>query len=131
DFLNDAKTAGVHLILETQYVDDDHVWMFATAAFANGAISSGATSITVDSTAGFPSSGTLHVDEGLAGQDLAVTYNGITATSFLNTSGLAHNHVDRTCITLASGSGIGLGMGDTSDPSVGGELESARDAHYP
>lgn len=130
DFLQDAVAAGVHMILETQYTADSDTWMFAIATFANGAISSSATSIVVDSTAGFPSSGTLHVDEGLAGYDV-VTYNGITATSFLNTSGVAHSHVDRTEVSLASGPGIGLGMGDTSNPATGGELESARDAHYP
>ena len=48
---------------------------------ANGAISSGDATITVDTTAGFPSSGTLKIGT------TEVTYSGITSTTFTNCSG--------------------------------------------
>ena len=48
---------------------------------ANGAISSGATTITVDTTAGFPSSGTLKIGT------TEVTYSGLTSTTFTGCSG--------------------------------------------
>ena len=61
----------------------------------NGAISSGsATSITVDTTEGFPDTGTLKI-----GSD-TITYTGKTATTFTFSSTSLSAHVDDTSITL-------------------------------
>ena len=129
DFLQAAASAGVRVVVENQYSVDSDTWMFAQAAFLNGASGIGASSLTVDSTAGFPASGSLDIDVGTSNQDLGVTYSGTTPTQFLNVVGLAHTHVDKTCAALAGSPG--RGMGDTGDLAVGGELISARDAHYP
>lgn len=131
DLLHVAVSAGVRLVLETQYDVDSDTWMFAQAAFLSGNTAIGETNLPVGSTAGFPAMGTLNVDEGLANADLGVTYSGTDPTNFLNVSGLAHTHTTSSCVTLADADVAGLGMGDTSDDTVGGELISARDAHYP
>jgi hypothetical protein len=131
DFEQAAVAGGVRLIVETQYDDDADTWCFAQSTVLNGAATAGASTITVVSTAGFPANGTLNIDEALAAQDLGVTYNGVTPTSFLNVSGMAHNHVDQSEVSLAGAGALGLGMGDTSDGTAGGELISARDSHYP
>lgn len=131
DLLEIAVSAGVRFVLETQYTADSDTWMFAQAAFLSGNTAIGDTNLPVGSTAGFPSTGTLNVDEGLATADLGVTYSGVDSTNFLNVSGLAHTHSTSACVTLADASVAGLGMGDTSNSNVGGELISARDAHYP
>jgi hypothetical protein len=128
DFLRDAVSAGVRLILETQYVADSDTWCFAVSAFAAGALSMGDTHINVDSTAGFPTSGSLDLDAGL-GVAETVTYSGVTLTSFIGVSALANNHVDTSEVALHGSPG--KGMGDTSDATVGGEMISARDGRYP
>lgn len=127
DFLLRAKLAGVDLVLLTQYVSDDVSWRFARFASASGALSIGNTTILVDSTTGFPSTGTLIIDAGVAAQE-TVTYTGKTATAFLGVSALTANHVIASGVTLTTASGAG--MGDTSDPTIGGQLASARDAAY-
>ncbi len=127
DFLQRAVLAGVRLVLSTQQVDDDDSWFFATATFASGALSIGATTIPATSTTGFPDVGSLVIDPGLAVAE-TVTYTGRTPTSFLGVSALIANHV--TASELALATGPGLGMGDTSDATVGGQLASARDAAY-
>lgn len=127
DFLQEATTAGVRLILESQTVGDSDSWFFAVSTFAAGALSIGNTTINVDSTAGFPASGTLDLDTGLAVVE-SVAYTGVTATSFIGVTPLVHNHVDRSEVAL-SGS-PGRGMGDTSTPATGGQMSSARDSHY-
>jgi hypothetical protein len=128
DFLQATTEAGIRCILETQYVADSDEWFFALAAFATGTPAIGNTSIAVDSTAGFPSTGSLIIDEGTASAE-TVTYTGLTPASFIGVSALVHNHVTGTCVSLATGPG--KGMGDTSDLTVGGELAAARDVHYP
>lgn len=127
EFLDVAKSGGVHLILETQPALDADTFFTAIAADGVGALSIGATTIPVNSTVGFPSSGSLDVDTALATAE-TVTYTGITATSFLGVAALAHNHDDRALIALNGTPG--KGCGDTSDGSVGGQLASARDVAY-
>jgi hypothetical protein len=128
DFLSQTVSAGIHLILETIYTPDSDQWYFGLCAFPTGALTAGDTSIAVDSTAGFPSTGSLDLDTGLAVAE-TVTYGGITSNSFLGVSALAHNHATGSFAALHGSPG--KGMGDTSDGTVGGEFESARDAVYP
>lgn len=122
-FLRQAASAGVKIVLETSTAVDSDSFTTAIAAFTSGSASIGATHIDVDSTAGFPASGSLDIDIGLAVYEL-VTYTGITATSFLGVSPLAHNHVASSAVQLAGGPG--KGYGDSVDATVGGKLEDAR-----
>ncbi len=128
DFMQRGALAGVRVIVETQYDPDPLTFMTATAAFVTSPVTGGDTYITVDSTIGFPVSGSIDVDTALAVSE-TITYTGMTATSFTGCSAAAHAHVNGTCVTL-SGS-PGAGCGDTSDPTAGGELASARDISYP
>lgn len=123
-FLRDATKAGVRVLLETLVELEDTSFTFARAAFADGALTATDTEILVNSTAGFPTSGTLDVDIGLAEEE-QVTYDGVTPTSFLNCSPLADDHDDRAVVSLAGAPG--LGFGTTTDPDVGGALTEVRD----
>ncbi len=127
DFLLRTRLAGVRLVLETQPALDADTWSFAYAAFAAGPLSIGNTSIPVDSTSGFPDTGSLIIDAGLAAEE-TVTYTGKTSGGFLGVSSLVSNHVTSSGVTLSTGPG--LGMGNTSDAGIGGQLVSARDTIY-
>lgn len=129
-FLQSATEAGVRLILETQYVADSDELILAIFASTTGVLAPGNTTIPVDSTAGFPTSGTLTLDGGVAGFE-DVTYTGITPTSFIGVSAVANAHVSGSGVVLTGATANGKGMGDTSDGTIGGELSSARDAQYP
>jgi hypothetical protein len=125
EFLQDAAKAGVRIILESQTDIEDESFTLAISAFLDGALVGGETTILVDSTDGFPSSGSLDIDVGLADEE-TVTYAGITSTSFIGVSAVANPHPDASCIQLSGAPGKGLG--DEADPLVGGTLASAIEA---
>lgn len=111
EFLQDAVSAGVRPILGTKYVTDD--LSFATAplsgqTYTQGAITSGATSFQVLSTAGFPGSGSVDLDFGTNAETVA--YTSTDATHFLGVTGLAYNHVSATTVLQHGLTGIGQGF---------------------
>jgi hypothetical protein len=122
-FLQQAAGGGIRVILETLTALDSDTFFTAIAAFASGSLTVGNTSIAVGSTAGFPTSGTLTIDAGLAVAE-TVTYASILGTSFVGVSPLAHNHVSGSAIVLATGPGKGLG--DSSNAATGGKIASAQ-----
>lgn len=124
DILNNSVKGGVRIILETLEDVEAEIFHTAISAFLDGPLVGGETTIPVDSTDGFPSSGSLDIDVGLADEE-TVTYTGITSTSFIGVSAVANPHDDTACVQLNGGPGKGLG--DESDPLVGGKLASARD----
>lgn len=120
-FLRDGRAGGVRLILE--YLPGAEAFKFATFTKLSGAHSIGATTITVDSTAGFPDIGSLRIDAGLA-VDEVVTYSGRTATTFIGVSALVDNHVDDSSVTLVHDTDNGFG--DDATPG-GGDFASAKE----
>lgn len=104
-FLQASTSGGVRVILTTSYVVD--ALDFTCAQAAVGAVmSSGATTVTVDSTAGFPSSGSVDIDVGTSLQE-TVTYSSKTSTTFA-TAALANNHAVNTIVQLSGGPGLGF-----------------------
>lgn len=124
DILNNSIKGGVRIILETLAELEATSFTLAIAAFCDGALAGGETTIPVTSTDGFPSSGSLDIDVGLADEE-TVTYSGITSTSFIGVSAVANPHDDGACVQLSGAPGLGLG--DDGDPLVGGAMVSARD----
>ncbi len=122
-FMRQTKSAGVRILVETLTDVDDETFFTAIAAFADGAMAVFDTDITVTSTAGFPDTGSLIIDEGLAVEE-TVTYGGITTTSFLAVSPLTQIHVDGSALVLTGAGAPGKGLGDSTDAAVGGKLMS-------
>lgn len=76
---------------------------FARAAVVTSALSIGATTIAVDSTADFPSSGTLYLDYETAGSQETLSYTGKTSTTFTGVSAAAHAHAAKSLIRPTTG----------------------------
>ena len=89
-FLLAATSAGVRGVFRW-WSSTSSTLTFPAAAFLSGAVLVGATTLSVDSTAGFPDAGTLSID--LAGglEDI-VSYTGRTATSFTGCTGVFSAH---------------------------------------
>jgi hypothetical protein len=110
-FLQDAASGGVRIVLLYSEVEDRaDGFAFALSTFAAGSITAGATSVTVTSTAGFPDTGSITFDQGLATEE-TVTYAGKTATTFFGMTALADNHADTCQIAWADSPGDGFGAG--------------------
>lgn len=77
----------------------------------NGAQGSGAATVTVDSTAGFTSSGTITIDGGTSLEDV-VAYTSKTGTVFTLAAGVttAQSHLDDALVTQGGGA-----LGDAAD----------------
>ena len=98
-FLGSASAGGVRGVFRYDTDFDDVMFRFVPSAFATVAITAGNTTLTVGSTTGFPDAGTLDVEMGTANADM-ITYTGRTATTFTGCTGVLHNHVNGTAITL-------------------------------
>ncbi len=122
-FLRAAKSAGVRIILE-YWTHATETFQFATATFLNGGESAGATTVDVDSTAAFPSSGSITLSAGLAVQETKA-YTGKTATTFTGVTALTNAHADNAAVTLSDG--VDNGLGDEGDATVGGDFAGAKD----
>lgn len=123
-FLRSVADGGVRVLLEYLVEAEEDSFTLAIAAFTSGSLSPGATTINVGSTEGFPASGTLDIDIGLASEEQRA-YTGRTATSFTGVTALGQSHAAGAAVQLANGPGLGLG--DTGDPDVGGAFASVRD----
>jgi hypothetical protein len=112
-FLRDTKSGGVRILLEYW----TNAEPFKTAIFTplNGAHSIGNTTVTVDSTADFPSSGSIEIDRGLATFETKA-YTGKTATTFTGVTALTQNHADNSAVQLARSEDYGWG----DDSAAGG-----------
>jgi hypothetical protein len=135
-FLASAAAAGVRLTLLTSPDALADQFAFSCSAFPPSPLTSGATAITVDSTADFPPIGSLVIDTGLAVEE-TVGYAGTTATSFTLLAPLAHNHLAHCDVQLIEPA-TGKGFGDSTEGTnlvpysivgtTGGTLIDAREA---
>lgn len=123
-FLLDAKAAAARLILRFLLSEDAE--SFSTAIFTalNGGHGASATTLIVDSTADFPTSGSLILDQGLPVEE-TVTYIAKTATQFTGVSATSNVHSDNAAVQLATGPG--LGFDDEGAPGSGGKFASAKE----
>ena len=82
----------------------------------NGALNNSATTVTVDSTTGFPATGTIDIDSEL------ITYTGLTGTTFTGcvrgvNGTTAASHLDNAIVTNAS-SWIGWGLESNTNATI-------------
>ncbi len=115
-FLVKAAATGVRLVLVASESEPSETYTAATpSTHLSGAHLAGVTTLTVDSTEGYPSTGTLSLSEGTAVAELA-TYTGKTATTFTGVSALANNHPDGAAVALVDAT-------DTTGMANGGFLD--------
>lgn len=121
-FLRRTVAATVKLVLWYWPSEEEEMYTLAIADFLSVASLVGATSFTTTATTGFPSSGSIVIDEGLAAEE-TLTYAGKTGTSFTGTAAAAFAHPIGATVTWAGSPGLGLG--DTSDSLIGGDMAGA------
>jgi hypothetical protein len=106
--LNLAQAAGVRGILQTLTASSDAgAFTCAQAAFLTATTNAGATTLTVGSTSGFPTSGSLDIDVGLTTAE-TVTYTGTGPTSFTGVSATTQNHAATSRVSLHGSPGLGF-----------------------
>jgi hypothetical protein len=120
-FLRQTVKAGVRVILESLNATPEDTFTFAKTAFALSPETIG-DNVLGAFTSGFPVSGTLVINFGLADQE-TVIYSSRTSTTFRLVGTLTKNHPNNSCIQLADQPG--KGWGTTTDPTHGGAFASA------
>lgn len=118
-FLRQARGAAIDAQLGYQTVPDADAFVCATSSPLTVAALAGAVSITVASTADFPATGTITIDDTLPAAE-TVAYTSKTATTFTLAAALTSAHPLRSMVALPAS--IGKGWGDTANPATGGAL---------
>jgi hypothetical protein len=117
-----ARDAGVSAVLEyTTDTDANSFIMEPLAAFLSGPTIVGVTSLPVVDTTGFPVSGSIVVDKGLATEE-TLAYSAKTSTSF-TVPATTQAHVANATVQLTTSTG--KGYGDTGNGATGGVLAGA------
>lgn len=120
-FLQQGASAGVRVLLETlTEIDDDTLFTSLSAFTTPASISAGSSSIAVDSTAGFPASGTIKVAaaDPTSGVEETLPYKSKLATSFaLDGVTTAFNHVQNTDVQLVGEPGRAFGLAAFTTPA--------------
>lgn len=127
-FLNASISAGTRAIFEYLLGEVSATLYTDLNTVLDGAHSIGGAVLTVTDTSRFPASGELEIQP-YSGASLleTITYSSKTDTTFVLATTLTKDHGTGSCVRLSSG-GLGLGLGDETDPDVGGELAGAVDA---
>jgi len=125
-FLRDTVASGVRIVTITQAVADSDSFIFPLFCQLDGSHSSGSGTLTANATipTGFPASGTLIVDSGLAVKE-SIDYTSRTSTEFTLDGTTAEDHSDLAGITLDDA--VGKGFSDNVTTSLGGQLANAKD----
>ena len=117
-FIKQARGAGIGSGFGWQQTADADAFVTATSSPLTVASLVGATSVTVADTSYFPATGTIVIDEGLAGSEtLAYTSKTTTALSGFVAANL---HAIGAMVTLPAS--IGKGWGDDVNAATGGAL---------
>jgi vacuolar-type H+-ATPase subunit E/Vma4 len=125
-FLKAARAAGLYAALRwIQGTEASSLYTAQSCTMAADYDAPGTGIIPVDSTSGFPESGTLLLDPGGPDQE-AVTYTYKTPATFEGVSATTLNHGADELVALSGGNG--LGFGDHNNAAVGGELAGAAEA---
>lgn len=117
-FINQARGAGIGSGFGWQQTTDADAFVTATSSPLTVASLVGATSVTVADTSDFPATGTIVIDDGLAGSE-TLAYTSKTLTTFSGFSA-ANPHAIGAMVTLPAS--IGKGWGDDANPATGGAL---------
>jgi hypothetical protein len=121
-YLRSAVSAGVRLVLETSQSDEDDTLYFAHSGYLLGMIGDDPLVLT-DDVAQFPQVGEILVGAGTALEEttqyLGKTRFGVVTTINVVTP-LTNVHPTGTSVELVGGPGLGLG--DETDPTVGGVI---------
>lgn len=121
-YLKQAVKAAIRVVFINNPTTPENAFKFARATTLSSATLALATSLPVVSTDGFPDSGTLIIDQGLAVEE-TVTYSGKTSTTFFGLSVVANAHAINTAVQVASVAG--QGFGDSTNPALGGQMIGA------
>lgn len=118
EYLRETVAAGVRIQLTHSAAPDDHTWSPGSVTTTDGVAYTGAP-LKVHSTYGFHPSGSILIDPG-GTWPVVRTYTGLTPTSFV---GLALPRVYWFGTTILQYD-ENTGMGDTSNPLIGGDFAS-------
>lgn len=116
-FLRYAKMAGVRALLETQEFPDSEMFYTALASYVASPVSTGDATIDVISTAGFPNSGSVIIDQGTADEE-TVAYSGRNGTTLYIPATVANNHSDNAAVQVVDSTGLGFPVSSATSASV-------------
>lgn len=106
-FLRDTVAGGVRIILEYLNELEEASFTLGAVTLIDGNHSASDTALNVDSTEGFPDSGSLDLDYGGTGAE-TIAYTSKDTTTFF-TAGLANAQVDNAHVELSASVAIGTG----------------------
>lgn len=118
-FIKQARGAGIGSGFGWQQTADADAFVTATSSPLTVAAMAGATSFTVADTSYFPATGTIVIDDTLAGAE-TLTYTTKTPTTLSGFAPTANPHSLSAMVTLPAS--IGKGWGDEANPATGGAL---------
>lgn len=111
-FLQQGASDGVRVIFQNVTVTPSQTFTTALSAVTTG-VTAGTGVIDVDSTAGFPASGTIKIDAGnvSAGNEESLAYVSKTASRFVLAGTAGHNHASGADVQLVGTGAAGRGFG--------------------
>ena len=118
-FIKQARGAAIGSGFGWQQTADADAFVTATSSPLTVAALAGVTSFTVADTSDFPASGTLVIDDGLAGSE-TLAYTSKTPTTLSGFPATASPHTLGAMVTYPAS--VGKGWGDTANPATGGAL---------
>lgn len=126
-FLGDTKSGGVRGILVTQAAPDSEMFTFGKTATLRTSVAAGAvtTLVLAWTNATWPKTGSVHLDNG-SGTIETLAYSALVAGTMTVSGTLANSYPIGSAVELVGDPG--LGWGDATDPTVGGEFENAAEA---
>jgi hypothetical protein len=126
-FLQQATAGGVRGVFRYSDSTPSTTFRFPTAvAFTTGALAPAATSIPVNSTAGFADSGKLDLQYGTVAAEFNIQYTGRTAVAFTGVTGITASHGSNIAVQPAlSIVGATAGMNTAAGGTSGGMFASA------
>jgi hypothetical protein len=104
-----ATPAGVQALLLWQEVADASSLFTSLGTQLAGGETAGATTVDVDSTAGFPTTGTIMLSQGTSLEE-SKAYTGVTATTFTGVTALSNTHADGATVRLTTDTGLSLAI---------------------
>lgn len=118
-FIRQARGAGIGSGFGWQQTADADAFVTATSSPLTVAALAGATSFTVADTSDFPATGTIIIDDTLAGAE-TLTYTTKTPTTLSGFAATVNPHSLGAMVTYPAS--VGKGWGDNANPATGGAL---------
>jgi len=118
-FIKQARGAGIGSGFGWQETTDADAFVTATSSPLTVGALAGATSFTVADTSDFPATGTIVIDDTLAGTE-TLTYTTKTPTTLSGFAPTVNPHSLGAMVTYPAS--VGNGWGDDANPATGGAL---------